>query len=223
MNKFVNLISIVILVPSAFLAFAIQHELEFWPEKSAAHIPYQGQIYTAIFATILILNLFRIYQKWSVIRAFWKIDNFRLRVPVKKGWYQSKSVSNLLEAMYAFAFGYFFTQSGDLTRNLGLILLFFGIENIFYVIWVRTKKLYAVAMNKKALILLDRQFQGYYFHGLRKMEKDFDQIYFEYMDGLQLKFPLNSMDESERREVISALLESINQEKVYVDQDLVSH
>jgi hypothetical protein len=221
MNKLINLLSIVVLIPSAFLAFAIVNELEFWPEKSAAHLPYQKQIYTAVFAFILIINLFRVYQKWSIIRAFWKINNFKIRIPAQKSWYTSKSVSNWLEVLYALAFGYFFTQLGDLTKNLGLALLFFGAENIFYIIWVRTKNLYAVAINKKAMILLDRQFSAFYFHGMRKMEKDFDQIYFEYMDGLQLKFPMKSLGKEDQKKVIEIVMESINQDKVYVDQDLV--
>ncbi|MEZ4936056.1 MAG: hypothetical protein R2799_00520 [Crocinitomicaceae bacterium] len=221
MNKFVNFLSVIVLIPAAFLAFAIKHELEFWPEKNAAHIPFQTQIYTGVFAFILLINLFRIYQKWSVIRAFWKIDSFIIKVPVEKSWYTSKSVSNWLEALFAIAFGYFFAQNAELTRNLGLALLLFGLENIFYILWVRSKNLYAVAVNKKALILLDRQLSGYYFHGLRKMEKDFDQIYFEYMTDLQLKFPLKSLSKENQKLVIEKVLENINHDKVYVDQDLV--
>lgn len=221
MNKFVNFLSLVILAPYSLLALSIKHELEFWPEKSAAHIPYQSEIATAVFAVILVLNLIRVYQKWSILRAFWKTQNLQLKIPVKKSWYNSKNLPNYLEALYALAFGYFFIQNDITTKNLGLALLFFGLENIFYVIWVRVKNLYAVAINKKALILLDRQFSAYYFHGLRKMEKDFDQIYFEYMDGLQLKFPLKSIDENQQKEVMNTILENINQDKVYVDQDLV--
>lgn len=221
MNKFVNFLSVIILIPSAFLAFAIKEGLEFWPEKNAADIPYKTQIYTGVFAFILLINLFRVYQKWSVLRAFWKIESFQIKVPVEKSWYTSKSVSNWLEAVFALAFGYFFVQNAEWTRNLGLILLIFGLENIFYVIWVRSKNLYAVAVNKKALILLDRQLNGYYFHGLRKMEKDFDQIYFEYMNDLQLKFPLKSLSKEDQKVVVAKVLENINQDKVYVDQDLV--
>ncbi len=221
MNKFVNFLSVIVLVPAALLAFMIKEELEFWPEKSAAHIPYKNEIFTAVFAFILLINLFRIYQKWSVLRAFWKIDNFLVKVPVEKSWYTSKSISNWLEALFAIAFGLFFIQNEEFTRNLGLLLLLFGLENIIYVLSVRSKKMYAVAVNKKALILLDRQLSGYYFHGLRKMEKDFDQIYFEYMDGLQLKFPLKSLSKEDQKAVVSKVLENINQDKVYVDQDLV--
>ena len=170
---------------------------------------------------ILLINLFRIYQKWSVLRAFWKIDNFQIKVPVQKSWYTSKSISNWLEALFAISVGLFFIQNAEWTKNLGLILLVFGLENIIYVITVRSKKYYSVAVNKKALILLDRQLSGFYFHGLRKMEKDFDQIYFEYMDGLQLKFPLKSLTEENQKQVVAKVLENINQDKVYVDQDLV--
>jgi hypothetical protein len=74
---------------------------------------------------------------------------------------------------------------------------------------------FRIGLSSKALIVADREVTLLYFNGLRKVTIHQSSIYFDYIKGLQLSFPLDCIPEDRMDEFFQELEGSINKDKVF--------
>jgi hypothetical protein len=92
-------------------------------------------------------------------------------------------------------------------------MLFFGIEGSIYLL-INSKNNFRVGLSSKAILAVDREVILLYMEGLRQVSISQQTIYFDYINELQLSFPTDCINESERTDFFENLKQSVNQDKV---------
>jgi hypothetical protein len=93
------------------------------------------------------------------------------------------------------------------------VMLFFGIEGSIYLL-INSKNTFRVGLSSKAILAVDREVILLYMEGLRQVSISQQTIYFDYINELQLSFPTDCINESERTDFFENLKQSVNQDKV---------
>ena len=96
-----------------------------------------------------------------------------------------------------------------------LALVFGTLDNIVFTIIGVSGKKYRAGVTGKAVILADRDVQLIYFSGLRKVSIHQQSIYFDYIKGLQMDIPLDSIPENELPAFFEAIESNIDRDKVF--------
>jgi hypothetical protein len=89
------------------------------------------------------------------------------------------------------------------------------VDNIIFAIVGGTGDRYRIGLSSKALIAADRDVNVLYFNGLRTVTIHQQSIYFDYIKGLQLSFPIECIPEDRMEEFMGVLESSVNKDKVF--------
>jgi len=98
--------------------------------------------------------------------------------------------------------------------------LWFGaFDNVIFTLVGLSGGKYRAGITSKAVILADRDVQLVYFSGLRKVTIHQDSIYFDYIKGLQLSIPLDSIEQGQRDTFFETLEKQIDRDKVFITKN----
>ena len=73
-----------------------------------------------------------------------------------------------------------------------------------------------MGITSKAVVVADRDVSVLYFSGLRKVSIHQQSIYFDYIKGLQLSFPIDCMEKDQHDVFFNVLEEQLDTDKVFV-------
>ena len=73
-----------------------------------------------------------------------------------------------------------------------------------------------MGITSKAVVAADRDVSVLYFSGLRKVSIHQQSIYFDYIKGLQLSFPIDCMEKDQHDVFFNVLEEQVDTEKVFI-------
>ncbi|MNE92148.1 hypothetical protein D3C80_1898440 [compost metagenome] len=77
---------------------------------------------------------------------------------------------------------------------------------------------FRVGITHKAVVVADREVRVLYFSGLRRVETHQQTLYFEYIEDLQLFFPINCIPEGKYDEFRTAMEERVNRDRVFFSE-----
>jgi hypothetical protein len=75
-------------------------------------------------------------------------------------------------------------------------------------------KEFRVGLSSKAILVADREIVLIYLNGLRKVSVSQQTIYFDYIEELQLSFPLDCIEPAQKTEFFEALERQIDRDRV---------
>ncbi len=101
-------------------------------------------------------------------------------------------------------------------------LMFGAIDNIVFMLLGNARNLFRIAISSKAVISADREVSVLYFEGMRELYVQQQTIYFEYIKGLQLSFPTDTIAESNKTKFKSVLEAQIDRDQVFVSENFKS-
>lgn len=93
------------------------------------------------------------------------------------------------------------------------VLLFFSLESLLFLL-VNSRNKFRVGLTSKAVLVSDREIILIYLAGLRKVSVSQQTIYFDYIQDLQLSFPIDCIEESERQGFFKNLEAQLNPDRV---------
>ena len=73
-----------------------------------------------------------------------------------------------------------------------------------------------MGITSKAVVVADRDVSVLYFSGLSKVSIHQQSIYFDYIKGLQLSFPIDCMEKEQHDAFFTVLEEQLNTDKVFI-------
>ena len=79
---------------------------------------------------------------------------------------------------------------------------------------IANKGNFRVGLSSKAILVADREIILIYLHGLRKVSVSQQTIYFDYIEDLQLTFPLDCIQEEQKTAFFGALEAQIDRDHV---------
>jgi hypothetical protein len=216
MNRFFNALLLFFLFPTMALTIFVGFDLpvEFL-RVSGSNLPYRQEAFLALGLILLMINLRRSIRRWMGLNIVSKRSRFTWNQEVSKERKNRVYVYNGLEALVMTAVGsalYVVTNEAWLPA----VALWFGaFDNLIFTIVGMTGSRYRAGISSKAVILADRDVQLVYFSGLRKVSIHQQTIYFDYIKGLQMTIPVESIEPEMREEFFQVLESKVDRDKVF--------
>ncbi len=218
MNKFINVLLLFTLFPTMLLTVFVGFDFPLsFLKTSGQNLPYKFEIFLGIGIFILIVLVRRSVRRWMGMLIVSKQKRFKWNVPVSKSR-KSRVVTYLgLEAFIMLFIGVTLYQvSNDAFAPAGAFI-FCTIDNVLFAIVGSIKKGFRIGLSSKALMVADREVVLLYFRGLRKVSVHQQSVYFDYVKGLQLSFPIDCIQEDHKEEFFTILEEQLDPKKVYFE------
>ena len=222
MNRFINMLLLVLFFPTMFLSIYVSFDLPIgFLQTSGAYLPYKFELFLGLGLLLFVINLRRSIRRWMGMRIVSKKKKFKWNAPVSASRKKRVVTYLLLETlvMTSVAFGlYRLTNEAWMPT---IAFLFGATDNIIFAIIGTKGNLYRIGLSSKALIVADRDVTLLYFTGLRKVSIHQQSIYFDYIKGLQLSFPSDCIEEENRSEFFELLEAQLDKDRVFFSKTLV--
>lgn len=216
MNRFFNAILLFILFPTMALTVFVGFDLPVdFLKVSGSNIPYRNEVFLVLGLFLLLINLRRSIRRWMGMNLVNKTSRFSWNEEVSKERRLRVYVYNGLEALVMTAVGTALFAVSTEAWFPATALWFGAFDNVIFTLVGLSGGKYRAGITSKAVILADRDVQLVYLSGLRKVSIHQQTIYFDYIKGLQMTIPVESI-ELEQRDVFFTVLESkVDRDKVF--------
>lgn len=216
MNRFFNALLLFFLFPTMAVTIYVGFDLPIeFLRVSGSALPYRQEFFLALGLILFIINLRRTIRRWMGMHIVNQLKKFKWNAEVTQERKQRVIVYNLLEALVLGSVGYGLFIVSPEAWFPALALVFGTLDNIVFTIIGVSGKKYRAGVTGKAVILADRDVQLIYFSGLRKVSIHQQSIYFDYIKGLQMDIPLDSIPENELPAFFEAIESNIDRDKVF--------
>ena len=215
MNKFVNLVTLVIVFP--LILFSVYIGLDVPIDSlgiTGSEIPYQKEVFYIGTFICGLFHLLRSVKRWSALRVANKISQFKWSARIGKKRSGRVITYLFLEIFLMLCFSIAFFKLTPASFSIYSLLILSSIDSLFFIVF--GKKKYRISVSSKAIVIADREVQVIYFKGLRKISIHQQSVFFEYIENLQLFFPLNSLEEKDVSVFFNELNKLIDRERVYL-------
>ena len=215
MNKFVNLVTLVVVFP--LILFSVYIGLDIPIDSlgiTGSEIPYQKEVFYIGTFICGLFHLLRSVKRWSALKVANKINQFKWSARIGKKRRGRVITYLFLEIFLMLCFSIAFFKLTPSSFSICSLLILSSIDSLFFVVFGKNK--YRISVSSKAIVIADREVQVIYFKGLRKISIHQQSIFFEYIENLQLFFPLNSLEEKDVSIFFNELNKLIDRERVYL-------
>ena len=215
MNKFVNLVTLVVVFP--LILFSVYIGLDIPIDSlgiTGSEIPYQKEVFYIGTFICGLFHLLRSVKRWSALKVANKINQFKWSARIGKKRRGRVITYLFLEIFLMLCFSIAFFKLTPSSFSICSLLILSSIDSLFFVFFGKNK--YRISVSSKAIVIADREVQVIYFKGLRKISIHQQSVFFEYIENLQLFFPLNSLEEKDVSIFFNELNKLIDRERVYL-------
>lgn len=180
---------------------------------TGSEIPYRFELFAGLGFILFIIQLRRTTRRWMALSMVSKLDRFQWNKPVSLSRKKRVATYNLIEVtvMAVLSVGLYSITKESLIP--ALIFLVFSVDSFVFTLVGRNK--YRVGLSTKAILVADREIILIYFNGLRKVAIHQQTVYFDYINNLQLTFPLDCIEEENKREFFEGLHKVIDTDRVF--------
>lgn len=214
MNRSINILLLVISFPAMAFAILVGFDIPLdFLRVSAGQMPYRDVVFLCFAALLLLLIARRSVTRWVGVGMTRKPERFIWCAeigPERKKQVRLYLILEVVVAIFFACVSYVLTpEAWPLTVAYGLLALDQLVFLLVGVPWFR------VGITHKAVVVSDREVRVLYFSGLRRVEVQQQTVYFEYLEDLQLFFPVNCIPEGSYAGFREALESRVNRDKVY--------
>lgn len=219
MNKFINILLLLILFPVIALAIIIGFDIPLEVIKiSGANMPYKLEVFAGSAALVFIIGARRSVRRWMGLRMVNQISRFQWNAPMSKNRYQQSILYLLLEALlHLFVAGALMILT-QFSWPVVAVLSLLAIDHLFFAFLAKQKQLFRVGITSKAIVVADRDLKAIYFTGLRKVSKHQQSIFFDYIKDLQMAIPADCIADDQRNEFKAALEKNLDRNSVFFSE-----
>ncbi|MEY4572002.1 MAG: hypothetical protein RLZ10_1220 [Bacteroidota bacterium] len=216
MNSFINILTFILTIPLLALTIFTGFDI---PIDSfgitGSELRYRNEVFIALGALLFFVQLRRTTRRWLALAMVNKIDRFKWNELVSSSRKSRVITYNLLEAlvMSSLAIGLYVINSETIIP--AAVFAIFSLDSIVFILLGKNK--FRVGLSSKAIFVADREIILIYFTGLRKVTIHQQTIFFDYINNLQLTFPLNCIREENRPSFFEALDQNIDKDRVFMD------
>jgi hypothetical protein len=213
MNSFINLLLLVISLPTLLLSVFVGFDLPIdFLHTTGKRLPFRTEIYLVLGLLLLIIGLRRSIRRWMGVNMVKQQTKFIWNQPISTERKKRVFVYNSLEALVFLSLmlaHLFLTQVAFFVVTAYLIL---ALDAILFLL-INGKE-FRVGLSSKAILVADREIVLIYLNGLRKVSVSQQTIYFDYIEELQLSFPLDCIEPAQKTEFFEALEGQIDRDRV---------
>jgi len=219
MNKFVNILLLIVLIPvigfSLFVGFDLPIELI---KMSGANAPYTTEIFYSLALVLLLILLNRSIKRWLGIKMVNQVARFQWNVPLNNDRNKQVILYLILEASVHFFVAFSLYQITSQTLPIVLVLTISGLDHLVLGLLGKYKKLFRIGITSKAILLADREVKAIFFSGLKEVDLQQKSLFFDYREGLQLSIPSDAIPLKDVSDFKHRFESNIKREQVYFSE-----
>jgi hypothetical protein len=215
-NSFINILTFILTIPLLALTIFTGFDI---PIDSlgitGSELQYRNEIFSALGVLLFFVQLRRTTRRWMALVMVNKLDRFKWNQLVSPSRKSRVITYNLLEAlvMSSLAIGLYVINPETIIP--AVVFALFSLDSIVFVFLGKDK--FRVGLSSKAIFVADREIILIYFTGLRKITVHQQTIFFDYINDLQLTFPLNCIREENRPSFFESLDNTVDKDRVFMD------
>jgi hypothetical protein len=217
MNRFINALLLFILFPTLALTVFVGFDLPIESlHTTGQRMPYKQVVFLSLGLLVCAVVLRRTVRRWMGMNLVMKKSKFSWNERIGTERMKRVTVYTTMEAIVFLSVGlglYVVTPYAWLP-SLAYSLVF--LDNLVFYLVGKYREGFRIGITKKALIMADRDVQLIYFSGLRKVSIHQDSIYFDYVNGLQLNFPVDTINSDKRDGFFEQLSKCIDRDRVFL-------
>ena len=214
MNSFINVLLLVVTFPTMLLSVFVGFDLPVdFLNTTGGKLLYRFEIFLLLGLVYAIISLRRSVRRWMGVRMTSQINKFAWNGEISKERKQRVILYTCLEASLLFFLALSFYFVTNQAFFISLVLMFFSLESIVFLL-VNVKRKFRVGITSKAVLVSDREVILIYLAGLRKVSVSQQTIYFDYIEELQLSFPIDCIEEGSRPEFFQTLEAQLDPNRV---------
>lgn len=215
MNRSINSLLLFFSFPAFAFIICIAFDIHFF-NIPLAQLPYKFHIFVGFATVLLLLIIRRSTSRWVGVFMTRKPERFIWSTPISAERKKQVRLFLLLEAVIAF----FATGTAWLlTTESWPIAAVYAIMVLDQLVFLAVaQSWFRVGITHKAVVVADREVRLLFFSGLRRIETHQQTLYFEYIEELQLFFPINCIPEGKYGEFRTALEERVDRDRVFFSE-----
>lgn len=215
MNRLTNSFLLVLFFPALALAIFVGFDfpLEFI-RTSGANLPYKEYMFGGLALLMAILAANRSIRRWVALYTIRQTDGFVFHTKVSNERRKRVIVYTILEAGILTAVGAALYILSSESVLCSAVFLLSAMDNLFFLLFGLPR--FGVGLSKKAIIVADREVIVLYFSGLRKVSLSQQTLFFDYIQALQLTFPVDCIPAEDRKEFLHNLEAVTDKDRVFI-------
>lgn len=195
---------------SVFVGFDLPIEIL---KTSGGQMPYRFQVFLGLGLLFAVISLRRSVRRWMGVKMTAQTNKFVWNGEISRDRKQRVILYTSIEALVLlFLASAYFAVTNE-AFFISLVLLFFALESIIFLIF-NAKHHFRVGITSKAILVSDREVILIYLSGLRKVSVSQQTIYFDYIEDLQLSFPIDCIEKDSRTEFFQKLEAQLDPNRV---------
>lgn len=216
MNKFINILLLLITFPMMLLAIFVGGDLPIeFMKTSGGQLPYRFELFLAFGILYYVIIVRRSVKRWAGVHMVSQVDRFTWNEPMgedrKKQVYLYQSLEALLMLFGGFAMYTLCKEAWIPATALGVG----AIDNMIFLFAGKAKNIYRIGLTSKALVVADRDIKVLYLSGLRKVTIQQQTVFFDYVKDLQMTFPLTCIQDKDKSAFKNKLEAQLDRDKVF--------
>lgn len=215
MNSFINVILLVVSLPTFLLTIFVGYDLPIESLRmQATEIPNLPYIFIGLAAVLFVLSLRRTIRRWSGLYLVNQRSKYVFNTEIKLERKKRVVVYTVLESVILAYLGYAYTAITPLAIAPSIVMYVFSVEGMIFLVYGLLAKKFRVGITSKAVLVADREVSVLYFSGLRQISISQQTVYFEYIGNLQMNFPVDCLDGQNKSEFFDTLRGQVDENRV---------
>jgi hypothetical protein len=217
MNKFINALLLFLLFPTMLFTIAVGFDMPIeFLRTSGQQLPYRFEIFLALGLFIFIILLRRTVRRWMGMRLVNQLEKFKWNQRMSQDRIKRVIVYTIMEAIVLFFVGSTLYRITNEAIFPALAFCFATVDNFIFLAYGVSLKKFRIGVTSKAIIAADREVSLVYFYGLRKISIHQQSLFFDYIKGLQLSFPVDCVPVAEKDAFFEAVEAQVDTNKVFI-------
>lgn len=215
MNRSINILLIFFSFPAFAFIICVAFDIHFF-NIPIAELPFKFHIFIGVATLLLLLIIRRSVSRWVGVGMTRKPEKFLWSTPVSAARKKQVRLFLIMEALLAL---FAMITVLLLTVEAWPIAVVYGIMFLDQILFLAVaQSWFRVGITHKAVVVADREVRLLFFSGLRRIETHQQTLYFEYIEDLQLFFPVNCIPEGKYDEFRAGVEERVNRDRVFFSE-----
>lgn len=219
MNKFINILLLLLMFPAMGLAIYVGFDLpvEFL-KTTGQYIPYKAEMFLGFGALFLIVGGRRSVRRWAGLRMVNQISRYQWNQPMGGKRLRQAGMYLNLEAVLHFFIAISTYAITPQSCPVSLAIFLLGLDHLVFEIYGRTQNKFRVGITKNAIVVADRDVKIIYYTGLRQVSTHQQSLFFDYIKELQIAIPIDSIAPENRSSFRQAVEANVDRDRVYFSE-----
>jgi hypothetical protein len=221
MNKFINILLLLVALPTMVLAILVGYDLPIeFLRTSGASLPYRSVLFAGIGIFLYLIIVRRSVRRWAGAHMVSQIARFKWNEPMGMERKKQVYLYQALEAglmIFAAISLYSVCPLAVLPASAFLVS---AVDNLVFLFMGMHKNIYRIGLTANAIVVADREVKVLYLNGLRKISIHHQTVFLDYIKDLQMTFPLTCIQEKDKTAFKDMLEAQLDRDKVFFSEGI---